>query len=112
MQAKIVRQSRERVYKLLPRDIQFCVRMIEKYGEDYEVCTIGDFCPHGAFNTCFVLAGVIKGYNESFEKSIQNKVCLFFWCCDSRDILAQLLFEALGFITFWLKYFFEMVIPG
>ncbi|KAL3983263.1 hypothetical protein ACH3XW_50465 [Acanthocheilonema viteae] len=28
--------TRERVCKLLPRDIQFCVHMIEKHGEDYE----------------------------------------------------------------------------
>lgn len=35
--AERAQRSRERVYKLLPRDIQFCVRMMEKYGEDYEV---------------------------------------------------------------------------
>lgn len=29
--------ARERIYKLLPRDIKFCVYMIEKHGEDYEV---------------------------------------------------------------------------
>ncbi|VDK84889.1 unnamed protein product [Onchocerca ochengi] len=28
--------ARERIYKLLPRDIKFCVYMIEKHGEDYE----------------------------------------------------------------------------
>ncbi|VDN00746.1 unnamed protein product [Thelazia callipaeda] len=33
---KYVQPVRERVYKLLPRDIQFCVHMIEKYGENYE----------------------------------------------------------------------------
>lgn len=32
--------ARERVCKLLPRDIQFCVRMIEKHGEDYEVISL------------------------------------------------------------------------
>lgn len=32
--------TRERICKLLPRDIQFCVHMIEKYGEDYEVVSL------------------------------------------------------------------------
>ncbi|VDO28293.1 unnamed protein product [Onchocerca flexuosa] len=31
-----VASARERIYKLLPRDIKFCVYMIEKHGEDYE----------------------------------------------------------------------------
>uniref|UniRef100_A0A915PK18 Nucleolar protein 16 n=1 Tax=Setaria digitata TaxID=48799 RepID=A0A915PK18_9BILA len=31
-----VQPPRERIYKLLPRDVQFCVHMIEKHGEDYE----------------------------------------------------------------------------
>ncbi|KAM3725063.1 Nucleolar protein [Dirofilaria immitis] len=30
------RVTRERIYKLLPRDIQFCVHMIEEHGENYE----------------------------------------------------------------------------
>lgn len=30
-------RNREHVSKLLPRDIQFCVNMIEKHGENYEV---------------------------------------------------------------------------
>ncbi|VDK82166.1 unnamed protein product [Litomosoides sigmodontis] len=31
-----VTPTRERICKLLPRDIQFCVHMIEKHGDDYE----------------------------------------------------------------------------
>lgn len=31
------RQRRERMYRLLPRDVTFCVRMIETHGDDYEV---------------------------------------------------------------------------
>lgn len=37
-----LRQRRERVYKLLPRDVEFCTRMIEAHGNDYEV---GAFFP-------------------------------------------------------------------
>lgn len=32
-----MKQKEGRRYRLLARDIEFCVYMIEKYGEDYEV---------------------------------------------------------------------------
>lgn len=35
--ADLLQQRRERVYKLLPRDVEFCTRMIEAHGNDYEV---------------------------------------------------------------------------
>lgn len=33
-------KPRERLYKLLPRDIEYCSHMMETYGEDYEVILI------------------------------------------------------------------------
>lgn len=32
-----IRQRKGRSYRLLSRDIEFCVYMIERHGEDYEV---------------------------------------------------------------------------
>lgn len=33
-------QSKGRAYRLLDRDVEFCIYMLEKHGEDYEANTI------------------------------------------------------------------------
>lgn len=54
------RPMRERVYKLLPRDIQFCTRMIETYGDDYEA-----------------MAKDQSNVYQETAKSIQRKIRIF-----------------------------------
>uniref|UniRef100_A0A0M3HP82 Nucleolar protein 16 n=1 Tax=Ascaris lumbricoides TaxID=6252 RepID=A0A0M3HP82_ASCLU len=55
-----LRQRRERVYKLLPRDVEFCTRMIEAHGNDYEA-----------------MAKDPTNVHQETAKSIQRKIRIF-----------------------------------
>ncbi|VDK48686.1 unnamed protein product, partial [Anisakis simplex] len=68
--AEMLRQKRERVYKLLPRDIEFCTRMIETYGDDYEAMV------NDAANIYRDTAKSIQRKIRVFRKSPQFEVYL------------------------------------
>uniref|UniRef100_A0A915A6F3 Nucleolar protein 16 n=1 Tax=Parascaris univalens TaxID=6257 RepID=A0A915A6F3_PARUN len=59
--ADLLRQRRERVYKLLPRDVEFCTRMIEAHGNDYEA-----------------MAKDPTNLYQETAKSIQRKIRIFY----------------------------------
>ncbi|KHN71153.1 Nucleolar protein 16, partial [Toxocara canis] len=70
---EMMRQRRERLYKLLPRDVEFCTRMIEAHGNDYEAMAKDPLNVHQ--ETAKSIQRKIRIFRESpqFETYIQSK---------------------------------------